>query len=213
MLSVNRIQRSLAVGAHERLLEEILANGRRVALPLRMRLAEPASLRTVVLGLSLQRVVELTFGEEPLATILVRDLLASQNWDGSFGSVAATAVALRALTMARRHVAEDEALAQRVEEAIEHGVRALAARQDEADGLAERGAEAPVSARRDSAATAAGLGLIGDEIDSSVCVWQLAPCEALREALGLDELMEAVGSSDWSASPARSQRHYESEAA
>jgi hypothetical protein len=97
MLTSNRIDRLVATGDFDRLLAHVLGNGRATPLAVRLRLSEASTLPAAALGLALQRLVELTFvpGEE--TELLVASLLDRQADDGSFGSTAATAVAVAGL--------------------------------------------------------------------------------------------------------------------
>lgn len=97
MLTTNRIDRLVSGGDYDRLLSDVLHNGRATPLAIRLRLSEAATLPAAALGLALQRLIELTFvlGEE--SELLVAALLDRQADDGSFGSTAATAVAVAGL--------------------------------------------------------------------------------------------------------------------
>ena len=97
MLTTNRIDRLVSSGDFDRLLNDVLSNGRTPPLAVKLRLSDPATLPAAAMGLALQRLVELTFvpGEE--SELLVAALLERQSDDGSFGSTAATAVAVAGL--------------------------------------------------------------------------------------------------------------------
>lgn len=97
MLTTNRIDRLVSGGDYDRLMADVLNNGRTIPLAVKLRLSEESTLPAAALGLALQRLVELTFvpGEE--SELLVAALLDRQTDDGSFGSTAATAVAVAGL--------------------------------------------------------------------------------------------------------------------
>lgn len=97
MLTTNRIDRMVSGGDFDRLLNDILSNGRGTPIAVKLRLSEAETLPAAAMGLALQRLVELTFvpGEE--SHLLVAALLDKQADDGSFGSTAATAVAVAGL--------------------------------------------------------------------------------------------------------------------
>ena len=123
MLSLRLIARLYQAGEHARLLRAVVENGLELPGELCQRLAcEPAA----VVGLTLRRVVELTYGPTVLTETMTRDLLARQQADGSFGSAVATAAAGAAL--GRLGQGPGVATAHR------QAVAALAAMQ-EADGL------------------------------------------------------------------------------
>ncbi|MFM9959436.1 MAG: hypothetical protein ACKVZJ_15375 [Phycisphaerales bacterium] len=97
MLSPFRVARLVAGEEFDRLLNEVLMNGRPVSLGVRLRLSTPESLPGCALGLALRRLTELTWRAEPPALELADRLLALQRDDGSFGSVAASACAVAGL--------------------------------------------------------------------------------------------------------------------
>lgn len=172
MITLSRIERTALAHGWHRLLDDVLSNGRPVDLPIRMRLTQSETLHVISAGFALQRVCELSYALCPLAMALCDDLLHAQGDDGSFGSVAATAVVTRAL-LDLRHMPGSETVADRIDFAIEHALHCLALSQDE-DGL---------------------LG--GCEIDSAIALWQLGGRSEFAAAVQLDELEQAMGGSRW----------------
>lgn len=178
MMTLSRIERTALAQGWHRLLDDVLSNGRPVDLPIRLRLTNADTLHVVSAGFALQRVCELSYAVCPLAQALCDDLLHAQCDDGSFGSVAATAVVTRAL-LDLRHMPGSESMAQRLDFAIDHALHALAMSQDD-DGL---------------------LG--GCEIDSAIALWQLAGRAEFDAALRVGELADALNVSRWQCLAAR----------
>lgn len=172
MITLSRIERTALAHGWHRLLDDVLSNGRPVDLPIRLRLTQSETLHATSAAFALQRVCELSYAVCPLAMALCDDLLHAQGDDGSFGSIAATAVVTRAL-LDLRHMPGSEADADRIDFAIHHALHSLALNQDE-DGL---------------------LG--GCEIDSAIALWQLGSRGEFTAAVRLDELEQAMGCSRW----------------
>lgn len=168
MISLNRIQRLVAAELYAPLLEEVIANGRPVSLPARMRLSEPRGLPAAAIGLGLQRAIELTYGGAPVVRALLERLLKLQRDDGSFGSTAATAVAIESALRARAGWWLSE-MAPKLDAVVGSGLAALAARQQD-------------------------NGLIGDDIDASILLWQLGDESAFQAAVRFDDLVLAADS-------------------
>lgn len=129
MMSCNRIARLFADHRYERLLEEVLANGREPGLAIRLRLADAAGLSAAAVGFALQRACELHDAPGPLVTRLADALLDLQHDDGLFGTSIATAAAIAGLLSLLDQVSPaarvDLAWAAMV------GIEALAERQEE----------------------------------------------------------------------------------
>lgn len=172
MITLSRIERTALARGWHRLLDEVLSNGRPVDLPIRLRLSGEESVHLVSAALALQRVCELSYALSPLARALADDLLHAQADDGSFGSVASTAVAVRALLDLRAMPGAEE-LAMRLDFAIQYALRVLAESQDD-HGL-----------------------LASSEIDSAVALWQLGGRAEFAAAVRLDDLREALCGSRW----------------
>lgn len=65
MLTTQRITRLASTGAYDRLLEDVLANGRPLAAPARARLrSNPTLLPVIALSLAVIRVAELAYRED-----------------------------------------------------------------------------------------------------------------------------------------------------
>lgn len=172
MITLSRIERTALAQGWHRLLDEVLGNGRPVDLPIRLRLSGDESVHLVSAALALQRVCELSYAVSPLARALADDLLHTQGDDGSFGTIASTAVAVRALLDLRAMPGSEE-VAMQVDFAIEHALRFLAQSQDD-EGL-----------------------LASSEIDSAVALWQLGGRAEFAAAIRLDDLRDAMSRSRW----------------
>ncbi len=178
MITLSRIERTALAQGWHRLLDDVLSNGRPVDLPIRLRLTQSETLHVISAAFALQRVCELSYALCPLAQALCDDLLHAQGDDGSFGSVAATAVVSRAL-LDLRHMPGSEAVADRIAFAIDHAMHCLASSQDES-------------------------GLLGGcEIDSAIALWQLRGRREFAAAVRLEELEQAMGGSRWQCLAAR----------
>lgn len=186
MISIPKIIRLVAAGQDERLLDEVVRNGRSMPLAVRMRLSEPGVLPAAAAGLALQRVCELTYRPTEASIALMRRVLDRQQLgaaEGSFGSVAGTAIALAGLlgvvhqfdalpgSASPRFI--DEQLESAVRSALEPAIESLARAQER--GLFEGGA-----------------GLIGDGIDSAIVVWQLGFEPRFTSAIRFEALLEAI---------------------
>lgn len=172
MLSKKRIEQGILAGDWQRLLDDVLANGRQVDLPIRMRLSQADTLPIASVALALRRLNELEFALSPTAAAVVQGLVAGQEADGSFGTVAATAMVVRAL-IATLEQPGCETLEPRVSEAIELAVRFLALHQGD-NGL-----------------------WFDSEIDSAITAWQLADSQAFTNAVRMEDLIEALDDSPW----------------
>jgi len=178
MITLSRIERTALAHGWHRLLDDVLSNGRPVDLPIRLRLAQSETLHVISAAFALQRVCELSYALCPLAMALCDDLLHAQGDDGSFGSVAATAVVTRAL-LDLQHIPGSDAIVDRIDFAVQHALHYLTLSQDE-DGL---------------------LG--GCEIDSAIALWQLSGRREFAAAVQLEELEQALGCSRWHCLAAR----------
>ena len=137
MISVSLIERSLDSKDHDRLVRELSDNGLNLPLSLRMTLADSES---AVSGLSLRRLVDLTYGPTLLSKRLDEMLFAAQDDEGRFlGSdqsesdplVLAAALSGLAHQQAEHLASQND---QRLCSALEKGFAALALQQD-CDGL------------------------------------------------------------------------------
>ncbi|MFG0329169.1 MAG: hypothetical protein ACF8PN_04650 [Phycisphaerales bacterium] len=196
MVGLNRIERLVSAAHFHQLLDDIVANGRPVGMPVKVRLSDPSGQPAASIGLGLQRAAELTWRLSPAVENLVDRLLESRNAssssaasdpagdpnDGGFGTVAATAVAVRAL-FAVRDLPGAARIQGRLDAAIDAALWWLALRQEVSSGR------------------------IGDDIDSVIVLWQLqgagagAPQagdarERIGAALRLADLAAAVEDAD-----------------
>jgi hypothetical protein len=183
MISLPRIVRLAAAHRFDTLLEDVLRNGRVLPLALRLRLAaDPETLPATALALGLQRFLELTLGPTPQAIDLARALLDRQRPGDSFGSVPATAAAIAALTLLDDTLAAApgldpiaDTLRSRIGQAIDDGVAALRDARDNAPST-----------------LLANRPLMGDELDTLIALWQLAPHERLADTLDLPLLLTTL---------------------
>lgn len=166
MLSENRIRKLARLGHFNQLIEDIVANGRPASLAVRLRLGDPNGRAGTGLGLAIQRLTEITFAVTDTTKWAVHHLVQLQERDGSFGSIAATAVALRALFAARKQCGS-AALQADIDAAIGPALDRLMHWQDTG-------------------------GTIGDLIDSSICHWQLSDCAPFREAIHWHDFVSAL---------------------
>lgn len=187
MISLPRMVKQAGEGQFDRILEDVLRNGRQIPLQARMRLEGADTLPAAALGLALQRVTELTYRPSDAALTLLERLLNRQRPTGSFGSIAGTAVALAALHAAlSQHDALPGArgsgrymsreLEARAREAAAQATHFLVQSQD-ADALDDE--EGPG-------------GLIGEPIDTAIVLWQLGLDTRFTRAVRFEALMRAV---------------------
>jgi len=170
MMTLSQVERWVEQEAHQVLLDAVVTNGRRVGLAARLRLSDPAGLAGASVGLALQRVLELSYAATPLTRRLAEVLLACQQRDGGFGTVAATASAARALLELSRHPA-GAAERECIEGAARWAIWNLFLQQS-------------AGGERD--------GLIGDGIDSAICLWQLGREPAFAGVVRIDALQDAA---------------------
>ena len=185
MLSPNRLERLAANGEYDRLLADVLRNGRSIPLAARLRLCE--ALPAAALGLALQRLLELTRRPTGAVCALAADLLDQQSEDGGFGAVAATAVAVSALTNLSQIAAYvpgavTPEFSERVGRAVEQGHHHLFAAQDRCFGV-------------DPA------GLIGDGLDSALVYWQLGHDPAFGRSVRMTDLQTALADPEITGDP------------
>lgn len=183
MISLPKLVRMASEAEHARMLDEVVRNGRPLPLAVRLRLEDGATLPAAALGLALTRVTELTYRPTDVACSLASLLLERRQSDGSFGSVAATAIAAAALLAvadqldslpggraAGRYL--DIALEHNIRSAVEGAMYALAQAQTLDDECRD--------------------GLIGDDIDSAICLWQLGFDTRFARAVRYEALLAAV---------------------
>lgn len=177
MLSQRRIERLVERGEHDRLLEEVLRNGRPLPLEARLHLTDPGALAPAALALALQRHLELTPAATPLAIDLADRLLEMQDAHGAIGSTASTAAAIAGLTRLRETLAwstnTDPMLSRRLDVAIDRALHALLAAQHRC-AMADR------------------PGYLGDDMETALALWQLATVDRAREALAWGDLARAA---------------------
>lgn len=166
MITPRRIQKLARSGDDDALLDAVLANGRPLPIEARLRLAEPDSIGAAAVALGLQRAVELAAGASPECLDLLDRLLVMQRAAGDFGSVSATAAAVRAIDMLLQCPGLPEDSAAAGAEALDRAVHAMHC--------------------------AITLPLIGgaptemDDLDRAIALWQLADLAKWRRQLHLD---------------------------
>src|SRR5690606_19629896 len=175
MLSQRQIMRLVDAEEYKVLVERILANGRCPSGMTRQLLTRPEVAAPAGIGLTLQRLTELTYGPSPVANHLARRLLAMQRRDGLFGYgseptnellLAATAAALRGmLAWVEQHRAMHQAVPVWVENTINLGLDALAAKFNEKPNM------------------------IADAVGWAIVLWQLGDQEAFRSRVPVAELL------------------------
>ncbi len=170
MMNLMHIERLLEEESYDRLVDRVLANGRRVGKAVAMRLAVPEAVAAAACGLALQRCCELTYAPTPLADRLAMRILEMQRSDGHFSrSVAASAVALRGLLDYHQHH-------QDVDEVLPHQTSAAIA-------------EALAAFRRTQSADG---DFRSSTTESAIVLWQLGEYKAFRSAVMLQPLWSAL---------------------
>lgn len=184
MINLPKLVRMASEGEHERMLDEVIRNGRPLPLNVRLRLQDRETLPAAALGLALSRVTELTYRPSDIACTLVVLLLERRHEDGSFGSVAATSIALAAL-----HAMTDQIDAlsggavtgRYIDPSLERSVRSAASTALHALVQAQNGAN-----------DESGDGMLGDEIDSAIALWRLGLDTRFARAVRYEALLAAV---------------------
>lgn len=187
MITAHRIGRLLDAGAHDRLLVEVLRNGREAPLAARLRLSAVDALGPVATGLALRRLAELTHRPCRAAQEHAAALLDAQESDGRFGPLAATIAALCGLLALSRQCDARPGVAapdfvQRLDRAVDLGLHVLF------DAQRAGGAEE-------------AAGLVGDAMDSALLLWLLGDEPRLREAVRVRDLVEAIRTSSGADDP------------
>jgi len=166
MLSENRLRKLAETRHYTQIVDEVLSNGRPITLAFRLRLSDPETLRPAALALALRRLTEISFAVTDTTRYLAEQLLSCCRPSGSFGSIAATALALRALFNVRSQCGLGDLRAE-IDAAIGPALDRISQWQDES-------------------------GMIGDSIDSAICRWQLSDCEPFRSAIRWHDFVLAV---------------------
>ncbi len=178
MLALPRIAKLSLAGDHDRLLNDILHNGRPVPLAARIRLSASEAVRPAALGLALRRIAELTYRPVDEAAAIVTALLEEQRPDGSFGSIAATAAAVAGLS------------------AFMDQHRPLRIASDRPDALVVGSAEAGLASALSwfdaMSAGARADGLIGDRLDSALIAWLFQSDPRLTGWRGFGPLLRSI---------------------
>ncbi|MBL0928420.1 MAG: hypothetical protein IBJ11_12345 [Phycisphaerales bacterium] len=205
MLVASRIERLVAAGEFERLVDEVLRNGRPATLAARLRLTSSEAVEPAALGLGLARLVEVNYRPGSAECALARGLVDRQREDGAWGgdgargSIVGTAAAVKGLLALLRLVdplgvgravvrSVDEGLVGQMRCAVERGLGWLASRGEAWPwlGIGEESEEGAVSEGD------GGRGLLGDSMESAVVLWLLSDEPWARGVLRLEELSEAA---------------------
>jgi len=178
MLALPRIAKLSNARDDDRLLNDILHNGRPVPLSARIRLSAPETVRATALGLALRRIAELTYRPVDEAAAIATALLEEQRPDGSFGSIAATAAAVAGLSAF----------------IDQHRPLRIAGERPEARaiGSAEGALAAALGWFDAAASSAAPGGLLGDGLDSALVAWLFQPDPRLASWRGFAPLLRAI---------------------
>lgn len=166
MLSEHRLRKLAITSHHAQMIDEVLSNGRPITLAIRIRIGDPETVRPAALALALRRMTEISFAVTNTTRYLTRQLLSCCQPSGSFGSIAATAIAIRAFFNLRSQCGLGT-LKSEIDAAIGPALDRISQWQDES-------------------------GMIGDPIDSSICRWQLSHCEPFRSAIRWHDFVLAV---------------------
>ncbi len=181
MINIRKIERLIDAGQWIDLIDALVANGRPMPLSLRLRLGEPDSVVMSALGLSLQRIVELTYtlGPEALETAarLCDHFLAVPGTRAPRPCGAAVAIGAAALADLARQAEQcgrglAGPLADRIESSLRAGTWLLA------EALPAQAAGAAAGGRAGGAADHDATAL-----DAAVLLWQAADRPALRAML------------------------------
>ncbi len=182
MILASTIERLIAGGDHDRLLDAVLRNGRPIPLQARVRISQPEAIGAAATGLALQRLCELTYAPDARIERCIERICAMQDaLEGGFGAVGATAICVAALQKALEFVegsgiAMSPTTMHRIRASIDRGAHALYEQQASVDG------DTP--------------GLIGDEIDTAISLWQLSAMAPSGSLLDLRRARDAMGDSE-----------------
>jgi hypothetical protein len=166
MLTTHRIGRLVENEQFSPLLDEVLSNGRPVALTIQIRLTDPQGCAASSLGFALARLSEITFAVSRQARQIVYRLASMQRADGAFGSIAATAVVVRGLMAVREQVGSED-LQTLIHNMVGSALSRFTLWQDEDGGF-------------------------GDPIDTTICAWQLGALSGFRQAVRWGDFVEAA---------------------
>lgn len=181
MLSMPRLVRLAETDQYDRLLDEILRNGRPLPLAARLRFSAPDTIAVSALSLALSRMTELTHRPTAGAQLLADKLLAIQSPDGSFGPPAVTASAaesMLALLEQDQYVAAGlgPELRDHIEIARDRAMHAL-------------------HAERSTASAQGSPGLLGDALETALTLWRLGGRAVFDGVIGVASLKRAIAES------------------
>lgn len=184
MISLPKLVRMASEGEYERMLDEVVRNGRPLPLAVRLRLEQSETLPAAALGLALTRITELTYRPSDVACTLAALLIERRAPDGAFGSVASTAIAAAALLAVSDQL---DALPAGRGAGVYIDPRLEAAVRDSAQSALHALAQAQSDDAED-----ANDGLIGDDIDSAITLWRLGFDTRFASAVRYEALLGAV---------------------
>lgn len=182
MLSMPRLVRLAESGQFDRLLDEILRNGRPLPLAARLRLSSPGSLAASAISLALSRMTELTHRPTAGAQFLADMLLALQGPDGSFGSPAVTASAVESLFAL---LEQDKFVAAGLPTDL----------RDTIEIARDRALHTLYAERESSNASPHSAGLLGDALETALTLWRLGERAAFDCVIGISGLRRALAES------------------
>lgn len=181
MLSMPRLVRLAESGQFDRLLDEILRNGRPLPLAARLRLSSPGALAVSAISLALSRMTELTHRPTTGAQLLAEELLALQYDDGSFGSSAVTASAVESILAL---LDQDRFVATGLTPELRDNLK-----------IARDRAMHALYADRESATASGSNGLLGDALETALTLWRLGERAIFDSIIGVSGLRRALAES------------------
>ncbi|MCB9838273.1 MAG: hypothetical protein H6813_02950 [Phycisphaeraceae bacterium] len=179
MLSMPRLVRLAESGQYDRLLEEVLRNGRPLPLAARLRLSNPGMIEASAISLALSRVTELTHRPTSGALDLALRLLDRQLDDGSFGSPAVTASAVEAIIAL---LEQDRFVIPGLEPDL----------RDRLETARDRAFHALYSAHEAGAANTRQSGLLVDALETALTLWRLGERAIFDAVVGIAGLRRAL---------------------
>ncbi len=193
MLTLKRIKRLVEDASPWAIVEEIAANGRPMAVSLRSRLEDADHVRIVALGLALQRATELSYAATPMIAGMLSQLLSELQQHKSSNkeqytkseatytrtSVVVDAIVIRTLIAVREMQGGSiqTRLKQKLNETLGNALNRLSQKQSI-------------------------TGLIGDALDSTICLWQLRDVPVFQSLIRWQDLVEATMEHHHTSSPA-----------
>lgn len=182
MLSMPRLVRLAETGQYDRLLDEVLRNGRPLPLEARLRMTSSGALAASAISLALSRMTELTHRPTTGAKLLAGKLLSLQDPDGSFGSPAVTASVTESLIAL---LEQNKFVATGLE--TEFRDRIVVAR--------DRALHSLYAERESAAAAPRSGGLLGDALETALVLWRLSERALFNAVISVSGLRRALAES------------------